>query len=127
MAGGVGGVGRLATKVRVAFAIDDHGAEPWSFYMKLLGTEGAASLTWRSATINRPMNEYISFTVPPYKETSEHVAAAFRAAAEGRQPLISTVDDAVECNRIIAAAYSSIESGCLVRLAGPESAPRPQT
>ncbi len=50
------------------FACDDQTSDPWSFHLKVLGTNGGISYTWRSAIFNRPLGT-LPVSIVPYEET----------------------------------------------------------
>ena len=50
------------------FACDDQTSDPWSFHVKVLGTKGGISYSWRSAIFNRPLGT-LPVAIVPYEET----------------------------------------------------------
>ena len=50
------------------FACDDQTADPWTFHVKVLGTNGGFSYTWRSAIFNRALGT-LPVAIVPYEET----------------------------------------------------------
>jgi predicted dehydrogenase len=98
-----------------SLAVDDNGADPWTFIVKALGTEGCSSLSWRSTTVYKPINEYSALTFPAYVESFVHVSRAFRdVMTNPATELPSTIRDAATCNNLVAAAYRSVEDGTRV-------------
>lgn len=87
-----------------SFAMNDESADPWTFVVKVMGTKGSASLTWRSSIFNRALGT-LSFALPVYEETYEQEAQMFQTAVRDGAPLISTLEDAATSARIIDAAY----------------------
>ncbi len=87
-----------------SFAVGDDSADPWSFVVKVLGTEGSASMTFRSAYLKRPLGT-LGFGLPVYEESYEHELRAFAAAIRGGDPPVSTMRDAASCSEIVAGAY----------------------
>ena len=81
-----------------SFAVDDTSADPVTFSVKVLGTEGSAAMSWRSLT---GTGGPFAVGLPLYEETYVHEAAAFRdAVTEGRSPL-SNLNDAAEIARLL--------------------------
>jgi predicted dehydrogenase len=91
------------------FAVDDNSADPWTFIVKVLGTEGSASMTWRSSIFNRALGT-LSFAIPVYEESYEGEARNLREAIERNVPLLSPLEDAATSARIIHAAYDAAEN-----------------
>jgi predicted dehydrogenase len=103
---------------------DDDSADPWTFVLKVLGTRGSASTSWRSAVIRRATGS-MSLGWVPYEEAYEHQLAAFVAAVRGdRSLLASTMDEAIAVARIVTAAESSIRLGRTVSLRGSKTEDR---
>lgn len=96
-----------------SFAINDESADPWTFVVKVLGTQGSSSLTWRSSIFNRALGS-LSFALPVYEETYEQEALVFQNAILHNAPLISTLEDAATSARIINAAYHAAEQRAAV-------------
>ncbi len=76
--------------------------------VKVLGTEGSASMTWRSSIFNRALGT-LSFAVPIYEESYEGEARNLREAIERGVPVLSTLRDAAASARIITAAYEAAD------------------
>lgn len=92
-----------------SFAVDDDSADPWTFVIKVLGTNGSASMTWRSSVFRRALGT-LSIGIPAYEESYEHETAAFRDAVLHGAPLTSTLADAAVSARILDAAYQAAEA-----------------
>lgn len=90
------------------FAVDDNSADPWTFVVKVLGTEGSASMTWRSSIFNRALGT-LSFAIPVYEESYEGEARNLREAIERSIQPLSTLKDAATGARIITCAYEAAE------------------
>ncbi|MHB8687223.1 MAG: Gfo/Idh/MocA family protein [Candidatus Dormibacteraceae bacterium] len=89
------------------FAADDESNDPWTFQVKVLGTEGSASFSWRDAVTRNRATPWFAFGMPIYEESYSHEAQAFRSAiAHGTEP-ISPLRDAAACCRLIGAAYEA--------------------
>ncbi len=101
-----------------SWAVDDHGQDPVTFHVKLLGTEGSATASWRSSTIDRPLPPNLAYSLPVYPESFVHQAAAFRDAVAIGAPLVQTVADGVDAIRVSDAAMASARAGQVVHLAG---------
>jgi len=90
------------------FAADDHSADPWTFLVKVIGTDGATRFSYRDWVENKPGVVH-SHTWSAYEH---HIREEVRYFVEecighGAQA-ISTVDDAILCQKIIEAAELSI-------------------
>jgi predicted dehydrogenase len=103
----------LSAHLFASFAVGDESADPWTFVVKVLGTQGSASLTWRSSIFNRALGT-LSFALPVYEESYEHEALMFQSAVLDGAPLISTLEDAAASARIIHAAYRAARQRCAV-------------
>jgi predicted dehydrogenase len=93
-----------------SFAVGDDSADPWSFVVKALGTEGSASMTFRSAYLRRALGT-LGFGLPVYEESYEHELRAFAATIDGGGAPLSTMADAADCAEIVAGAYAAIAAG----------------
>jgi predicted dehydrogenase len=100
--------GGMTAHLFSTFAVDDNSADPWTFVVKVLGTEGSASMTWRSSIFNRALGT-LSFAVPIYEESYEGEARNLREAIERGVPVLSTLRDAAASARIITAAYEAAD------------------
>eukprot|EP00928_Gymnodinium_smaydae_P072949 TRINITY_DN56222_c0_g1_i1.p1 TRINITY_DN56222_c0_g1~~TRINITY_DN56222_c0_g1_i1.p1 ORF type:complete len:353 (-),score=45.01 TRINITY_DN56222_c0_g1_i1:57-1115(-) len=107
--------GAIST-MQTSFANDDHTSEPWSFYVKVLGTEGGARYSYNDFVDYRKHIVH-SHTYLAYPHTVKSVSDYFvqECLKRGKQPL-STMEDAATCLRILEAAERSIEEGVHVRL-----------
>jgi predicted dehydrogenase len=86
---------------------DDDSADPWTFVVKAIGTEGSASASWRAAVLRRPVGS-MKLGWAPYEEAYENELAAFVAAVAGDPSRIaSPLEDAVAVAKIICAAELS--------------------
>jgi predicted dehydrogenase len=97
-----------------SFAVSDESADPWTFVVKVLGTKGSTSLTWRSAIFDRAIGT-LSFALPVYEETYEQEARMFQSAIQNNEVLTSTLEDAATSARIINAAYQSAKQGIKIK------------
>ena len=102
--------GRASGHLLCTFAVDDHSSDPWTFAVRVLGSEGSSAMTWRDATLGHTdnPNHLGGFVLPMLTESFEHEAVAFRdAIATGVAP-VSTVADAVTAWELLTAARESI-------------------
>lgn len=88
---------RTVAQLFASFAVDDNTSDPWTFVVKVLGTEGAATYTWRSASLVPNPGPSYRFPLPCYEESYEYELQAFLAAARDKDPsaIISPMDDAL--------------------------------
>jgi len=99
-----------------SFANDDHAGDPWTCIIKVLGTKGSTRYSYRDFVINN-RNGAHSQTYQNYSESIKNAAAHFieRVVRLGEEPL-STLEDAITCQKIIEACELSAEKGIHVPL-----------
>jgi predicted dehydrogenase len=104
--------------LQTSFANDDHGADPWSFYIKLLGTHGSARYSYNDFVDNRKHLVH-SHTYQAYPHTVRNEVRFFvnECVRKGTPPL-SSAADAVASLRILEAAERSIREGVHVTFEG---------
>jgi len=90
------------------FAADDHSGDPWTFSVKVIGTEGATRFSYRDWVENKPGVVH-SHTFSAYEW---HIREEVRHFVEeciqrGTQPL-STIDDSIIAQKIIEGCEASI-------------------
>ena len=103
---------------------DDDSADPWTFTIKVLGSRGSASASWRSA-IGRPAPGDTRLRLFAYEEAYERQVAAFVAAVRGDpSQIVSPLEDAAAVARLVGAAETSIRRSrpIYLRTAGRASA-----
>jgi predicted dehydrogenase len=111
--------GGLAT-LFASFSVDDLTCDPWSVIYKVIGTRGSASHTWSQSRLSdRPQPIW---DLPAYWETFREEDRYFieECIVGGRKPL-SSMQDALTCLEILAAAEESIQSGASQVLLGANS------
>lgn len=102
-------------------AADDESAESWSCVLKVIGSDGSASGSWRSG-MTRSDGPGARVNFAPVADAFRDELEAFVSAVEGDGALIrSTLDDALGAQRIIEAAARSIETGRRVDLAASDA------
>ena len=99
-----------------SFANDDHAGDPWSCIIKVIGTKGSTRYSYRDFVIN-DRNGAHSQTYQCYPESIKNTATHFinNVLGKGEQPL-SSIEDAISCQRIIEACEKSVEQGIHVNL-----------
>lgn len=102
--------GGCSAHLFASFAVSDESADPWTFVVKVLGTRGSASATFRSSTFDRQRGS-LAFALPAYEESYEHELDAFARCIRGRATLASTLEDARICLAIIESGYASAATG----------------
>ena len=92
-----------------SFAVTDHSTNPWSFIVKILGTQGSAQLSWQDIVLDRPLGT-LSRSYARYEETYEHEIQYFinECVLEGKPPL-STLDDAFKVLEMVIRAEKDSE------------------
>lgn len=99
-----------------SFANDDHSGDPWTCIIKVIGTKGSTRYSYRDFVIN-DRNGAHSQTYQCYPESIKNTATHFinRVVRLGEEPL-STIQDAITCQRIIEACELSVQEGIHVKL-----------
>lgn len=99
-----------------SFANDDHAGDPWSCIIKVIGTKGSTRYSYRDFVIN-DRNGAHSQTYQNYPESIKNTATHFvnRVVRNGEEPL-STLQDAITCQKIIEACEYSVQEGVHVKL-----------
>lgn len=94
-----------------SFANDEHTGDPWTCMIKVIGTKGSARYSYRDWVINERSGPH-SQTFHCYPESIKNTAKYFidGVLRRGDKPL-STLEDAITCQRIIEACEHSAEAG----------------
>lgn len=94
-----------------SFANDDHSGDAWTCMIKVIGTKGSTRYSYRDWVINE-RNGAHSQTYHCYPETIKNTATHFidNVLRKGEAPL-SSLEDAITCQRIIDACERSVEEG----------------
>jgi predicted dehydrogenase len=99
-----------------SFAADDNSSDPWTFIIKVIGTEGAARYSYRDWVENQPGPAH-AHTWSAYPESITNEVAFFvNACLLNHLPPPSTIDDAITALQIIEAAEKSIATNTIVSL-----------
>ena len=98
-----------------SFANDDHSGDAWTCMIKVIGTKGSTRYSYRDWVINE-RNGAHSQTYHCYPETIKNTATHFidNVLRKGEEPL-SSLEDAITCQRIIEACERSVEEGIHVK------------
>jgi len=93
------------------FAADDHSADPWTFVVKVIGTEGATRFSYRDWIENKPGVVH-SHTFSTYEWHIREEVRHFieESLGRGTAPL-STIDDAITAQKIIEGIEGSVAEG----------------
>ncbi len=99
-----------------SFANDEHSGDPWTCMIKVIGTKGSTRYSYRDWVINERSGPH-SQTFQCYPESIKNTAKYFihNVVRQGDPPL-STLEDAVTCQKIIEACEQSAEAGVHVKL-----------
>lgn len=102
---------RLSVHHFASFAVDDNTHDSWLFMVKVLGTQGGATYTWRRALYDRPLGS-LGFALPAYEDTYIYEQQAFaRAILGASESIVSGLDDAYRAARILELAKKSDREG----------------
>lgn len=94
-----------------SFAADDNASDPWTFIVKVIGTDGATRFSYRDWVENKPgVVHHHTYTAYEYHIRAEVDYFVNRCLLTGEPPP-STIDDAITCQRIIEACEESVSSG----------------
>lgn len=98
-----------------SFANDDHAGDPWTCIIKVIGTKGSTRYSYRDWVINERKGAH-SQTYYSYPESIKNTATHFinKVLRSGEEPL-STLEDAISCQRIIEACERSEKEGIHVK------------
>ena len=92
----------------LSFAADDLSSDPWTFLIKVLGTEGSARYSWQDKVLAKKgishTKEFVAYPVSFINEVNYFV----NICLNGGTPL-STLDDAIDAQSILEAIELSIE------------------
>lgn len=98
-----------------SFAADDHAADPWTVLVKVIGTEGSARYSYRDWVELRPgavhSQTYSAYPASIANEIDHFV----RCVRQGAAPL-SSLDDAIDAQRLVEACEQSAASGQTVEI-----------
>ena len=99
-----------------SFANDDHSGDPWTCIIKVIGTKGSTRYSYRDFVINEANGPH-SQTFQCYPESIKNTAVHFinRVIRNGEKPL-SSLADAITCQRVIEACELSEAEGVHVKL-----------
>lgn len=99
-----------------SFANDEHAGDPWTCMIKVIGTKGSTRYSYRDWVINEKNGPHAQ-TFYCYPESIKNTATYFidRVIRCGDQPL-SSLEDAITCQRMIEAFEKSAEEGIHVDL-----------
>ncbi|MCP4848248.1 MAG: Gfo/Idh/MocA family oxidoreductase, partial [Verrucomicrobiaceae bacterium] len=103
--------GGALAHLQASFAADDHSADNWTFAIKVVGTAGSTRFSHADWVQNVPAPVH-SHTYSAYHYSIRNTARFFieRCVVAGDRPL-SSLEDAINCQRIIEAIEVSLESG----------------
>ncbi|MEA1784647.1 Gfo/Idh/MocA family oxidoreductase [Arenibacter sp. GZD96] len=98
-----------------SFANDDHAGDPWTCMIKVMGTKGSARYSYRDWVINERNGPH-SQTYFCYPESIKNTATHFinNVVRNNEKPL-SSLEDAITCQRIIEACEKSVLEGVHVQ------------
>lgn len=90
------------------FAADDHSSEPWTFSVKVIGTDGATRFSYRDWVENKPGVVH-SHTFSAYEwHIREEVRHFVEKSVQSGVPPLSSIEDAIMAQKIIEGSEASI-------------------
>ncbi|MEM7011795.1 MAG: Gfo/Idh/MocA family oxidoreductase [Verrucomicrobiota bacterium] len=99
-----------------SFAADDNAGDPWSFLVKVIGTEGATRFSYRDWVENKPgVVHHHTYSAYEFHIRNEVDFFVNRCLVNGEAPP-STIDDAIMAQRIIEACETSVRELRTVKL-----------
>ncbi|MCK0157015.1 Gfo/Idh/MocA family oxidoreductase [Cellulophaga sp. F20128] len=99
-----------------SFANDDHAGDPWTCIIKVIGTKGSTRYSYRDWVIN-DRNGAHSQTYQSYPETIKNTATHFiNNVVRNNEAPLSTIEDAITCQKIIEACELSAAEGKHINL-----------
>lgn len=99
-----------------SFAVDDDTSDSWMFVVKVLGTKGGGSYSWRHALFQRPLGS-LSFAIPAYEDSYIYEQQAFFAALEGdSEAIVSPLSDAYQAALLLDLAGQAARQERAVRI-----------
>lgn len=103
-------------QLQASFAADDHSGDPWTFLVKVIGTEGSTRFSYRDWVENRPAQVH-SHTFSAYPLHLERTVHHFlqRCVRRGEAPL-SDLQHAYDAQRVLDACEASIAQQRIVPL-----------
>lgn len=101
--------------LEVSFTADDHSSDPWSLYVKVIGTEGSARFSHNDWVVNKKGIVH-SHTYVAYPQTIKNEDAHFIACIKGKKQPLSTLDDAIAAQKIIEGIEQAIETSRTVTI-----------
>ncbi len=98
-----------------SFANDDHAGDPWTCIIKVMGTKGSTRYSYRDWVINARHGAH-SQTYECYPESIKNTTTHFvdKVLRNNEAPL-STLQDAISCQKIIEACEKSVKEGVHVK------------
>eukprot|EP00039_Didymoeca_costata_P010293 m.138333 g.138333 ORF g.138333 m.138333 type:complete len:372 (-) comp14775_c0_seq3:19-1134(-) len=102
--------GGAVVHLQLSFASDDHSSDPWSFYVKVIGSRGSARYSYNDWVVNEKTLVH-SHTYEPYPHTIAECDRHFiEEVVLGDGTPLSTLEDALVSQKILDAAADSAKS-----------------
>lgn len=105
--------GKASVHSFATFAVGDHSSTPWTFNVKVLGTEGTATAEFGATAFQRPLGT-LPLAYVAYEDSYIAELDAFAKAVESGAPLVSTMEDAALAAGILQAAHESADTAAFV-------------
>ena len=98
-----------------SYAADDNSSDPWTFVVKVIGSEGSTRFSYRDWVENKPGPAH-AHTWTAYQEGLDNEVAHFVECVRGNAEPLSTIDDAGTALDIITACETSVAEERTVKL-----------
>ena len=98
-----------------SFAADDHSSDPWTVVVKVIGTEGSTRYSYRDWVELKPGAVH-SQTYSAYPSSIVGEVAHFVECVRDEATPLSTLDDAIDAQRIVEACEQSADSGKTIEI-----------
>jgi predicted dehydrogenase len=93
-----------------SWAVTDDASDPWTAMVKVLGTLGSGSFSWRTSVVHAPSG-LLTVGYPAFEDSFGDEQRAFREAIENDKPVLSPLEDALTCARVLVAAERAAAEG----------------
>ena len=102
--------------LNASFAANDNSGDPWSFFIKIIGTKGATRFSHRDWIENQPgAVHHYTFSAYPYSIRNTANYFLQEVLTNGKKPL-STLEDAIICQKVVEACELSSDTNKFIQI-----------